>query len=113
MKKNLTQEYFINSLVHAINSSGGLRLVDNIDPEENIPEEDIPLPDEEGTQVNPEDILLALPKDRGNPQENNWFHVTDDENLSTVVFNDYDIVAFKHADDEDFSVEQPIYDEPE
>lgn len=105
-KKNLTQEYFISSLVNAINSSGGLRLVDNIDPEE-----DLPLPDEEGTTVNAEDILLALPKDRQNPQENNWFPVTDDEHISAVVFNDYDLVAFKFADDEDFAIEQPVYEE--
>lgn len=105
VKKNLTLKYFTNAVVHAINSSGGLRLVDNEDPADQV---DI----QEGLQVTSGDIQLALPKNKENPYDNVWFPVDDDLSLQTVVFNDYDLIAFKFEDDQDFHIEQLEYVEP-
>lgn len=102
-KKNLLREYFLSSLVEAINSSGGLRLVD-IDVGE-----DLPLDEEEGLQVSGADLELAFPKSKESPYDNEWIAIEDDLSLKTVVFNDYDILAFKFADDELFRVEQLEY----
>ncbi|PVH17421.1 uncharacterized protein CXQ87_000306 [Candidozyma duobushaemuli] len=101
-KKSLNQETFITALTNAINSTGGLRIVDNLDPEE----EGIPPPEEEGVEVSAEDISLALPKDRNAPHENNWFPVEEDKQLEDLVFNDYDYIAFKFADDSGFHIEE-------
>lgn len=66
----------------------------------------MPPPEEEGIEVSTEDILLALPKDRSAPYENQWFPIEDDKQLEDLIFNDYDIIAFKFADDEGFHIEQ-------
>lgn len=102
-KKNLLREYFLESLVEAINSSGGLRLVD-IDGGE-----DVPLDEDDGLQVTSPDLELAFPKSKESPYDNEWIPIEDDLSLKTVVLNDYDILAFKFADDEHFRVEQLEY----
>ncbi|GEQ72105.1 hypothetical protein JCM33374_g5791 [Metschnikowia sp. JCM 33374] len=101
-KKNLTLGYFIDALVQAINSSGGLRIIESID--------EIPSA-EDGIQVTAEDMELAYPKTRESPYANEWIHISDDSAIESVVLNDYDIIGFKHADDQDFGIEKPVYEE--
>ncbi|QRG35999.1 hypothetical protein FDK38_000325 [Candidozyma auris] len=108
-KKTLNQEHLITALTHAINSTGGLRVVDNMNSEE----DGMPLPDEEGVEIAAEEISLALPKDRGDPHSNQWFPISDDKDLENLVFNDYDIIAFKSRDDSDFYIEQSEYGDQE
>ncbi|OBA21750.1 hypothetical protein METBIDRAFT_12224 [Metschnikowia bicuspidata var. bicuspidata NRRL YB-4993] len=97
-KKNLTVDHFISSLVHAINSSGGLRLVELIDTEDKV-------------QVAPEDIELAYPRTKDAPYSNEWIPILDDLAIELTVLNDYDIIGFKFTDDADFMIEQPVYEE--
>lgn len=104
VKKNLTREYFLDALVEAINLSGGLRLVDNVDVGE-----DLPLDEEDGLEVSASDLELAFPKTKESPYDNEWIPIEDDVSLKTVVLNDYDLIAFKFADDELFRVEQLEY----
>ncbi|PVH20082.1 hypothetical protein CXQ85_001861 [Candidozyma haemuli] len=106
-KKTLNQETLITALKNAINSSGGLRIVDNLD----VDEEGIPPPEEEGVEVTAEDLSLALPKDRSAPHENQWYPVEDDKQLEDLVFNDYDLIAFKFADDQEFRIEESEFGE--
>lgn len=104
-KKNLSKEYFLESLAEAINLSGGLRLVDSVDEGD----EDLPLDDDEGLQVTASDLEIAFPKTKESPYENEWIAIDDDASLRAVVLNDYDLIAFKFADDNDFRVEQLEY----
>lgn len=102
VKKNLKTSCFVLALVHAINSSGGLRLVDDEEDTDVAPE---------GLQVTADEIEIALPKNRETPYDNAWFVATD-EALQSLVFNDYDLLAFKFADDENFRIEALEYAEP-
>lgn len=91
-------EYFVDSLVHAVNSSGGLRLVELIE-------------EDEGIQVSALDIELAFPKTKETPFNNEWIPISDDTSIEQTVLNDYDIIGFKYVDDADFNIEQPVYEE--
>lgn len=102
VKKNLTREYFVGNLVQAINASGGLRLVDD-DPVEDLPIED------GGLEVSASDIELAFPKAKDSPYNNQWVPIHGDDSIEKVVLNDYDLIAFKFADDDDFRIEQLEY----
>lgn len=104
LKKRLTREFILDSLVQAINSSGGLRLVDD-----DIAGEDLPGDEDDGLQVTTADIEIALPKSKDAPYDNNWLPIGDDSTVQAVVFNDYDLLAFKFADDDAFRIEQLEY----
>lgn len=98
----LTQDHLILSLVTAINASGGLHLGTD----------ELTL-DKPGLQIAPDEILLALPKARDTPYENEWLEVVDDDPLRAIIFNDHDVVAFKYVDDADFHIKKPEYEEPQ
>lgn len=98
-KHNITRNYFILALVDSINASGGLHFGTIENPEDYQP----------GLQVSVEDIEIALPKARDNPYDNQWIEIGDDEPLRGVIFNDYDILTFKHLDDADYHIDKPEY----
>ncbi|KAM9912376.1 hypothetical protein OXX69_002615 [Metschnikowia pulcherrima] len=99
-KKNLTLKHFVDTLVEAINSSGGLRVIESSEGAA-----------EEGIQVSSEEIELAYPKARDTPYANEWIPIVDDSAIESTVMNDHDVIGFKYADDADFNIEQPVYEE--
>lgn len=101
-KKNLTLEYFVDALVQAINSSGGLRIMELMEGTDLA---------EDGIQVTPEEIEIAFPKARDSPYANEWIHISDDLAIELTILKDYDTIGFKYVDDADFSIEQPVYEE--
>lgn len=103
VKKNFTIKFFVDSLVECINLSGGLHLVENDE------QEDPEIIQEGGLQVEATDITLALPKVKESPYDNLWIPVDDDQTLQSVVFQDFDLLAFKFVDDKDFNIQQPEY----
>lgn len=90
--------------MEAINESGGLRLVDAAELGD-----DVPVDDEDGLQVSADELSLAFPKTKESVYDNEWIPIEDDLSVKTVVLNDYDVLAFKFADDADFRVEQLEY----
>lgn len=62
-----------------------------------------------GTAVAAEELLLALPKTRESPYENDWIEITDEELLRDSTIGDYNVLAFKHIDDADFHISKPEY----
>lgn len=57
-------------------------------------------------------LKLAIAKDKTAPYDNNWVELTTDDQLSAIIFNDYDILAFSY-DDEPFHIVEAAYDEPQ
>ena len=51
-----------------------------------------------GTAVAAEELLLALPKTRESPYENDWIEITDEELLRDSTIRDYNVLAFKHIE---------------
>lgn len=100
---SLTRDYLLSSLINAINSTGGLHIV----------EEDVPLEVQEGVQITADDILLAIPKAQESFDQNEWIEISSDEQLLSIVFNDYDMLAFKYVEDADFFAVKPEYQEKE
>lgn len=86
------------SLVTSINLSGGLHIADDID-------------DDEGLQVNGEDISIAIPATRDAPYDNKWRPIEDDTTLEDIGLDDYTLLAFKFVDDADFHIMQLEYNE--
>lgn len=103
VKKNFTIKFFVESLIQSINLSGGLHLVEDHGSEE------FPIEPEAGLQVDAADITLALPKVKESPYDNLWIPVEDDLTLQSVIFQDFDLLAFKFVDDDDFNIQQPEY----
>lgn len=66
---------------------------------------------DEGVKVDASELELAFPKSKESPYDNEWIPVEDDTSVKTVVINDYDILAFRTADESVFHVEQAQYDD--
>ncbi|KAF5210434.1 hypothetical protein E0198_003310 [Clavispora lusitaniae] len=104
VKKNFTIASFTETLAEAINLSGGLHIIED----GSMADEGEP---DEGLQVKASDLTIALPKVKETPYDNVWIPVEDDSTLQTIVFQDYDIIAFKFGDDVEFRIEQPEYED--
>lgn len=98
---NKTVAYLVHQLVSAINSSGGL----------NLEQLSTSLRAQDGVQVSASDMLLALPKIKENPYANEWVPIDDDLVIQSVIFNDHDIIVFKHTSDLDYHLQQIEYQE--
>lgn len=61
-------------------------------------------------KIAPEDIRIAVPKDKSSPYANEWIELFKDSDLSSLVFNDYDIIAFAYLE-EPFNVVEAAYEE--
>ncbi|CAK7892136.1 hypothetical protein CAAN1_01S07074 [[Candida] anglica] len=138
-EKKVTLDWFISTLKDTIESSGGLQ--DDNDTtelgENNLENEDdldieipkselIDEPELELSEPTPETLTpapasapliqsklkLAIAKDKTAPYDNNWVELTTDDQLSAIIFNDYDILAFSY-DDEPFHIVEAAYDEPQ
>lgn len=59
--------------------------------------------------ISPNDIRLAIPKDKTSPYDNEWVEITDDLVFDELTFNDYDILAFAYKTDDRFYVEEATY----
>lgn len=134
VKNSSTIENFVTTLIQVIEQSGGLLLLDNevaaVGDDVEINEDDIEIPqsefidgDEETSSKNltedeseriltlsSEDIKIAVPKDKTNPYSNNWIEISSDADLSSLVFNDYDIISFSYSG-EPFTVVEAAYEE--
>ena len=131
-KASLSIANFKSSLARAVEQSGGLSLVEEDEETNKLDNDDIEVPkseyidnvendgmvddNEEDTKniiqdVNGDDLILALPKDKTSPYDNTWIEITDDSSISSLKFNDYDIIAFKHVDDDTFFISEAAYDE--
>ncbi|EGV62566.1 hypothetical protein PSN45_000245 [Yamadazyma tenuis] len=121
-----------NRLLDIINNSGGLTLSEDepmmededdikvpksefIDEEEETGETDIKdaimkdSPPPQTRIVKAGELAIGLPRDKTSPYSNDWVTV-DDTILSTIEFNDYDILAFA-VDGEPFNVVEAAYEE--
>lgn len=119
-------------MAKAVEQSGGLSLVEEDEETNKLDEDGIEVPkseyidnmendgmmedNEEDSKnmvqdVKADDLILALPKDKTSPYDNNWIEITDDSSLSSLKFNDYDVIAFKHVDDDTFFISEAAYDE--
>ncbi|KSA03304.1 uncharacterized protein AC631_00942 [Debaryomyces fabryi] len=131
-KASLSLKNFKASLATSIEQSGGLSLVEEDEETNKLDEDDIEVPKSEFIDnlendgmmednaedtkniihdLKADDLVLALPKDKTSPYDNNWIEITDDSSISSLQFNDYDIIAFKHVDDDTFFVSEAAYDE--
>lgn len=131
-KASLSIANFKSSLARAVEQSGGLSLVEEDEETNKLDNDDIEVPkseyidnvendgmvddNEEDTKniiqdVKGDDLILALPKDKTSPYDNTWIEITDDSSISSLKFNDYDIIAFKHVDDDTFFISEAAYDE--
>lgn len=108
-------------LINAIESSGGLTLVEE-EKEDDEDEIEVPksefIDDEEGevkvddnviTSLSLKDINIAMPKDKSSPFDNKWIQI-DDEVLPALTFNDYDILAFDYQDNH-FEITEVTYED--
>lgn len=145
VKNALSFDGLRQSLTQAINSSGGLLLVDEDGENEDIDEDDIVVPKselmddaepanepvdvkletEDGSesklhvtnvtsgqkQVQFDEIELAVPRDKTAPYDNQWIELNSGTDLDTIGFADYDIVAFRCAGEESFSIVEAAYDD--
>lgn len=131
-KASLSLKNFKDSLAKSIEQSGGISLVEEDEEPNKLDEDDIEVPksefinnlENEGMMeeniedtkniiqdLKADDLVLALPKDKTSPYDNNWIEITDDSSISSLQFNDYDIIAFKHVDDDTFFIAEAAYDE--
>ena len=131
-KGSLSLKNFTSSLSKAIEQSGGLPLIEEDEETNKLDEDDIEVPKSEYIDnqendrmmedneqdsknmiqdVKAEDLILALPKDKTSPYDNKWIEITDDSSISSLKFNDYDIIAFKHVEDDAFFISEAAYDE--
>lgn len=131
-KGSLSLKNFKSSLAKSIEQSGGLSLIEEDEETNNLNEDDIEVPkseyidnmendgmvedNEEHSKniiqdVKADDLVLALPKDKTSPYDNKWIEITDDSSISSLKFNDYDIIAFKHADDDKIFISEAAYDD--
>ncbi|CUM47390.1 unnamed protein product [Debaryomyces tyrocola] len=131
-KASLSLENFKSSLAKAIEQSGGISLVEEDEETNKLDEDDIEVPKSEYIDnmendgmmedneedfknmiqdVKADNLILALPKDKTSPYDNNWIEITDDSSISSLKFNDYDVIAFKHVDDDRFFISEAAYDE--
>lgn len=116
----------IVQLVYAINSSGGLLLEDNEEPDALDEEDEIDVPksdymeevdikEEPGLApkkiVDVKDITLAVPKDKAAPYDNQWIELADEQNFDLIKFSDYDLIAFKYVDDENYAIVEANYED--
>ncbi|KAK6203417.1 uncharacterized protein RJT21DRAFT_27126 [Scheffersomyces amazonensis] len=134
--KAQTLENFKSLLSKAINASGGLSIVDDepipVDEDEDDEEANIPIPipkpeymedididTDDNSNSNPNiikkvessQLRLAIPKDKSSPYENEWIELLDDTTLSSIIFNDYDILAFAYGNDDPFDVIEAAFEE--
>lgn len=128
-KSSITVDHLVTQLIDAINNSGGLLLEDKDDAsyDNEINEDDIEVPKselidddgdvklEEGSDDNKKsvtknEVSIAIPKDKSSPYDNQWIPI-DDANLKDLIFNDYDILAFKYVNDGDFEVIEAAYED--
>ncbi|KAK6458274.1 uncharacterized protein RJT20DRAFT_126258 [Scheffersomyces xylosifermentans] len=129
VKSALSLDNLKASLADAIVASGGLELVEKDEPQDpigdddEIDEDDIPVPKSEFEDdmleiddpnvvkdVSAVDIRLAVPRDKTTPYSNDWLEV-DDSALSSIEFNDYDILAFSYGTEDNFNIIEAAYDE--
>lgn len=131
-KNALTLKYFKESLAESINQSGGLELIEQEQqPDNDIDENDIVVPkseymdnnetdkmleDRENSgnvidEINANDLGLAIPKDKTSPYDNQWIELADDASIGNITFNDYDIIAFRYIDDDEFHIIEAAYEE--
>lgn len=132
MAASISLDSLKSLLVDAINSTGGieqeedvieipkLKYDDDIEDDIEVPksefEDDIEVPKSEyddmlieedkveGKKVNIEEVVIAVPRDKKLPYENQWI-IVDEDSLSKLKFNDYDILAFGVGDERLFIVE--------
>lgn len=126
----ITLDNIRNDLATAINNSGGIPSKDETDEikreneEENLMDEDsIPVPKSEfevveqdvsvnGSDVqhvDPEELRVAIPRNRSSPYDNEWIELTND-NINEIEFKDYDILAFTTGSDDQFAIVEAAYD---
>lgn len=114
------------TLCDVISASGGLNLKEV--ETDGLKEDDIVVPkseyltesnDEDEKEdntdivknISPNDIRLAIPKDKTSPYDNEWIEITNDLIFDELTFNDYDIIAFAYKTDDGFYVEEATYNE--
>ncbi|CCE81673.1 Piso0_002336 [Millerozyma farinosa CBS 7064] len=114
------------TLCDVISASGGLNLKEV--ETDGLKEDDIVVPkseyltesnDEDEKEdntdivknISPNDIRLAIPKDKTSPYDNEWIEITNDSIFDELTFNDYDIIAFAYKTDDGFYVEEATYNE--
>lgn len=123
---------FKASLAKSIEQSGGLSFDKEDEATDKLDEDDIEVPkseyidnlendkmadDNEGESKNiiqylkADDLMLALPKDKTSPYDNKWIEITDDSSIANLKFNDYDVIAFKHVEEDAFFISEAAYDE--
>lgn len=60
--------------------------------------------------VDPEELRVAIPRNRSSPYDNEWIELTED-NINEVEFKDYDILAFTTSSDDKFAIVEAAYNE--
>ncbi|KAK6460137.1 hypothetical protein DFJ63DRAFT_338829 [Scheffersomyces coipomensis] len=128
--KTLTVQVFKQKLAQIIKSSGGLAIEDadpisaDLDGDQDIDEESIPVPKPEFMEdieieddpniikeVNAAELRIAVPKDKASPYDNEWIEISDDSTLASLIFNDYDIIAFAYGEEDTFDVIEAAFEE--
>lgn len=107
-----------NSVVKAINGSGGLQpsVVEgkeqaSEDGEVKLEDTEVKAeePDTKGQILSLDQLRIAVPQDKTNPYANKWTEL-DDETAAEILFQDYDVLAFATSSDSRFYIQEPVYD---
>lgn len=74
-----------------------------------VVEQDVSVNGSDVQHVDPEELRVAIPRNRSSPYDNEWIELTND-NINEIEFKDYDILAFTTGSDDQFAIVEAAYD---